>query len=181
MGCYLLPESNAIKLLYNYALNESRVGIVGPKLLNSDGSTQDSCFRFPDPLLPLYRRTFLGKFFNKKLDYFIMSDFDKSSTRKVDWLMGSCLMVSKKTLDRVGCFDKRYFMYFEDIDLCRSVKKLGLNVIYHPGAIVIHDHGRASAQKPWYLAPFTEKLAREHIKSWIKYFYKWKLKSNDNI
>ena len=49
-------------------------------------------------------------------------------------------------------------------------EKMGLKVVYHPGAIAIHDHARASAKKPLFIALFTNKLAREHIKSYLKYF-----------
>lgn len=70
-------------------------------------------------------------------------------------------------------FDERFFMYFEDTDLCRRVRQAGWKVIYFPEAVVVHDHVRASAKKPWYLAPFLSKLSRVHIISWIKYFLKW--------
>jgi len=70
-------------------------------------------------------------------------------------------------------FDEKFFMYFEDIDLCRRVKKnYNHKIVYFPEAVVVHDHARESALHPWYISPFTDKLTREHIKSWIKYFFK---------
>jgi hypothetical protein len=164
---------DAVKKLYQHLEENDKAGIVGPKLLNPDGSLQYSCFRFPKLHTPILRRTFLGNFFPKHLDYFLMKDFDHAATRAVDWLMGSCLMLKREILDKEGkIFDEKYFMYFEDTDLCRRVKdKLGYDVVYHPEAVVVHDHGRGSADKPWYSAPFTDKLAREHLKSWFRYFF----------
>jgi hypothetical protein len=102
-----------------------------------------------------------------------MKDFDHASIREVDWLMGSSLMLRRDILEKDGyIFDEKFFMYFEDIELCRRIlKKHGFKVAYFPEAIVIHDHARESADKPWYLAPFADRLAREHLKSWFRYFF----------
>jgi GT2 family glycosyltransferase len=160
---------NTIKTMFNYLKQEDEVAILGPKLLNPDLSLQYSCARFPKPWTPIFRRTFLGYFFKKHIDWFLMKDFSHSEIKEVDWLMGSCLLFRSK--DFPG-FDERYFMYFEDIDLCRSFKEQGKKIVYHPGAEVIHDHARGSAKNPWYLA-FFSKLTREHIKSCLRYFLKW--------
>ena len=105
----------------------------------------------------------------------MMTDFDHDEIRPVDWIMGSCLMVRHAGWEG---FDERFFMYFEDVDLCQRVKMIGKKVIYNPEAVVIHDHSRQSARYPWYIAPWKDGLAREHIKSWIKYFWKWKVLNN---
>ena len=168
-----MPKPDAIRKMYNYLEANEKVGIAGPKLLYPDGQLQYSCFRGWKFLTPLFRRTFLGRIAKKHLDNFLMRDFDHNSAREVDWLMGSCLMIRESILDKIGFFDERFFMYFEDTDLCRRVRQAGQQVIYFPEAIVIHDHVRASAKKPWYLAPFLNKLSRTHIASWIKYFLKW--------
>jgi GT2 family glycosyltransferase len=120
------------------------------------------------------RRTFFGGLASRYLDHFLMKDYDHKDPREVDWLMGSCLLIRRSIMDKDGkIFDEKYFMYFEDTDLCRRVqKKHKLKVIYFPHSSVIHDHARQSADKPWYIAPFTDKLTREHLKSWIKYFLK---------
>lgn len=168
-------KGDAIIKLYKHLEENNKTAIVGPKLLNPDGTLQYSCFRFPKLFTPILRRTFLGKLFPGHLDNFLMKDFDHATARAVDWLMGSCFLIRREIMEKDGhIFDKKYFMYFEDTDLCRRVKeKHKLDVVYHPEAVVIHDHGRGSAEKPWYLAPFADKLAREHLKSWMKYFFGW--------
>jgi GT2 family glycosyltransferase len=67
-------------------------------------------------------------------------------------------------------------MYFEDIDLCREIKRNGKKVIYEPSAVIIHDHARESAKNPWYIALFKDRITWIHISSWLKYFMKWGFK-----
>jgi len=168
-------EKEAIQIMFRYMKNYPRAGIVGPKLLNPDGSLQNSCLRFPKLYTPILRRTSLGKFFKKHLDDFIMADFNHAEARVVDWMMGSALMVKRAMLEKIGpAFDKRFFMFFEDTDLCRRAKEAGYQAVYLPEALGTHDHSRASAQGRWYIAIFTNQLARAHIASWFKYFWKWR-------
>lgn len=169
-------------LLLNYLKSHPEVGIVGPKLLNTDGSLQYSCARFPSFFMPILRRTFLGKYFPQLRNHFQMYDFDHNSPRSVGWLMGSALMfrreysLSSGELFRLQ-FDERYFMYFEDVDICRSSWDKGLAVVYLPQAVLVHDHARASARHSWYVAFFRDRLTRTHICSWLKYTAKWGFKT----
>lgn len=172
----IIVKKDSIIKLYYYLKNNEKVGLAGPKLVYPDGKLQYSCFRQWRFLTPLFRRTFLGRYAKKHLENFLMNDFDHKKEAEVDWLMGSCLMAKKSVLDEVGGFDDRFFMYFEDTDLCRKIWKSGRKVVYFPESEIIHDHGRASAEKRWFFAPFTNKLSRVHIASWLKYFIKWGLK-----
>ncbi len=155
--------------MFNYIRQNTEVAVVGPKLLNSDRSLQYSCARFPKFYTPIIRRTFLAKFFKNHINWFLMKNTNHDEIKEVDWLMGSSLIIRKSSTLK---FDERYFMYFEDIDLCRSAWHSGYKVIYNPKAVLIHDHQRESAQGAWYLA-FFNKITREHIKSWLRYLYKW--------
>jgi GT2 family glycosyltransferase len=161
--------------LYEFMQANQRVGVVGPQQLNNDNTIQDSCFRWHKFLTPIFRRTFLGKFsFAKKdLDRFLMVDFDHKSTKKVDWLLGSFLFCRREALNEIGLFDKRFFLYFEDTDLCRRFWEHGWEVIYFPETKIIHDHQRQSARNPWYIF-FGNKAAWCHIVSWIKFLWKWR-------
>lgn len=160
----ILTPNSVVIMLEDF---NSGVGVMGPKLLNPDGSLQLSSFRFPKVFDPILRRTFLGKYFTKWRDNFSMS---ANHLITVDWLMGSCWLIAR---ERYLGFDERFFMYFEDIDYCRLCQKNGLAVIYNPRAIAHHEHARESARYPWYLAPFLDRMARIHIISGIKYFRKW--------
>ena len=146
-------KGTALKTLWQYLKTHPGVGLVGPKLLNSDGSLQYSCARFPTFFVPILRRTFLGDYFRRVRDDFMMIDSNHNAIGPVDWLMGSCLMFKKEILLPDGQiwrphFDERYFMYFEDIDLCRQMATRGFKVIYNPEAVLIHDHIRASTKHP---------------------------------
>jgi len=174
-------KDKAILVLLDYIKKNKEVALVGPKLLYPSGKLQLSCSQFPKIYTPILRRTFIGRFFINSNDLFAMKSFDHNSIKEVDWLMGSCLMFKKEIILNNGqifkpYFDERYFMYFEDIDLCRQIWTQGFKVVYNPEAVVIHDHNRQSAKHPWYLAIFLDKLTWRHIESWLKYFLKWTIK-----
>lgn len=168
------PES--IKQLFQYLVEHDEVAIVGPKLLNPDGSLQYSCARFPNIFLPVLRRTAVGRYLPSLVDRYLMRRENHEETKRVDWLLGACLLLRRGELFQDGkLFDERFFMYFEDVDLCRRANKQSKQVIYYPLAEVLHDHMRDSARLPWYQAIFSDHLAKEHLKSWWKYFKKWGL------
>lgn len=154
------------------------VGILGPRLLKPDGGTDESCYRFPTPLTPIMRRTPLGQtaFGRRELKRYLMADFDRRTTRPVDWLLGAVLMIRREALEKVGPFDDRYFLYFEDTDLCRRYWQAGWQVVYFVGAEMVHYHERLSAQGSWFTS-LTRKSTRIHLASATKYFRKWGLAS----
>lgn len=180
-GRYLVvmnPDTIAMpdtfKKMVKYMDEHPAVGVLGPKQFNPDKSVQDSCYRWHGILTPFYRRTFLGRtsWGRRDIARFLMTDFDKDSTREVDWLLGSFLIVRAEALKQVGGFDEQFFLYFEDTDWCRRFHQAGWGVVYFPEAEVIHNHSRLSAKTPWYKF-FTSQPTRVHIWSWIKYLLKW--------
>jgi len=167
--------NDTIAKMYHFMEEHSQAGIVGPKIHNADGSLQYSCSRFPDWHLPFYRRTFLSK--TKKgrawINHYLMTDWDHNQSRTVEFLYGACLMVRRSFLNNQPLFDERYFMYMEDLDLCRTFWEKGYEVWYLAGAQVTHFHNRQSAESNFFLALFS-KTARMHLLSWLKYFCKFK-------
>ena len=173
-----LVKTDSIKQLIDFYRSGQGVGLVGPSLRYPDGRLQSTCLRFPGILTPLYRRTFLGQFAKRHLDRFLYADYDHQSVKEVDWVQGSAMLIKRSLFEELSGFDERFFMYFEDIDLCRRIWQTGLKVFYYPKSEMIHDHTRASANDRWFLAPFTNRLSQIHLASWIKYFIKWKFKAN---
>ena len=165
---------DTFKILFNFMEENKEVGIVGPLQYNPNKTIQNSCYKFPSILIPVYRRTPIGKmkFARKKVDEYLMKDFNHKSISEVDWVLGSFLFIRSSALEKTGLFDKRFFMYFEDTDLCKRFWKKNFKVAYNPEAKIIHNHTRQSAQDPWYKF-FTNRAARCHVISWIKYFIKW--------
>jgi len=94
----------------------------------------------------------------------------------VDWLMGSAMMVRKSDLEKVGIFDERFFMYFEDVDWARRFWENKLKVIYFPQAVMYHYHFQSSKKNSLFSSILT-KYARIHIKSALKYFAKYRFKN----
>ena len=165
--------------MYEYMEKNKKAGIIGPQQLSPDKSIQYSCYRWHKLLSPVYRRTPLEKFnFAKKdINRLLMKDFNHKETREVNWLLGSFCFCRAESLKQVGFFDERFFMYFEDTDLCRRFWNKNWSVVYFPEVKVIHNHARESAQVAWYKF-FTNSVTMYHIKSWIKYNIKWKFKTN---
>lgn len=173
-----LVGKDSIKKLLNFYQSRQDIGLVGPSLRYPDGRLQYSCLRFPGILTPLYRRTFLGQFAKRHLDRFLYAEYDHQTAKEVDWVQGSAMLIKHSLFEELSGFDERFFMYFEDIDLCRRVWQTGWKVFYYPESAMIHDHTRASANDRWYIAPFINRLSQIHLASWIKYFIKWKFKAN---
>lgn len=178
----LFLEKNIVERIYNFMEKHPKIGMVGPKLINPDGSIQNSCCRFPSFFLPIYRRTKLGrvKRFAKKIDKFLMKDWDHDSNSYVDWVIGTGMFIRRKALKDVGLMDERFFMYFEDTDWCRRFWRCGWKVCYFSDVSIIHYHGRPSLKSGGLRDIFLNKGTRIHIKSWLQYFSKYKFNSQDN-
>jgi N-acetylglucosaminyl-diphospho-decaprenol L-rhamnosyltransferase len=161
--------------LYEFMEANPDVGMAGPQQFNPDRSVQNSRYRFPKIFTLLFRRTFLGRlpFAKKAIAHFMMDDVSKKHFHTAEWLLGSCLFIRATALKEVGYFDERFFLYFEDTDLCRRFWKKNWNVIYYPDAHIIHNHNRASADNPWYTF-FLNRASRKHLLSWVAYLNKWR-------
>jgi len=181
----IVTTKGSVDKMLAHMKSQSKIGMMGPRLINFNGSMQYSAFRFYDILLLLLRRTFLGKlkFGKKKIAKFLLKDKNIETInhpQKADWLMGSAMLVSKKALQKVGGMDEMFFMYFEDVDWSRRFWENGFEVIYFPQSIMYHYHRQAS-KKSGILNTFTNKMTREHLKSAYKYFKKYGLKNTHYV
>ncbi len=149
---YLLLNSDtlirpgALKSLLDASARETDAGIVAPRLEDEDGTPQISCFRFHSPLsefLGAAETALLDKLFNFAVVPIPVPD--KAIT--CDWASFACVLIKRAALDDVGLMDDGYFMYFEDADYCRALKKHGWRVAYEPAARVVHLRGGSSPVK----------------------------------
>ncbi len=149
------------------------VGISGPRLTNPDGTDQDSCYRFPELLMPIYRRTMLGKtpWGKSAIARYLMKEMDRTRMQDVDWVLGAAMLIRREVIDEIGDFDQRFFMYYEDADLCFRAWERGWRVTYTPEARIVHYHQRQS-QTRFFWQMFTNRVTRTHIASGVKYFLK---------
>lgn len=169
-------SKKSIEKMLDFLKKNPQAGLIAPRLINADKTTQETCFRFPNWLYPLFRRTGFGKTKNGKkwLAKFLMKDFDHKSTKKVDWIMGACWMANKKIIQEIQYLDENYFMYLEDMDLCRRLWNKNKAVYYSGEISAIHLHQKASENKNIIYSLFFNKLSRIHLKSWLYYIKKWK-------
>ncbi|MBE0565668.1 MAG: glycosyltransferase, partial [Krumholzibacteria bacterium] len=159
----------ALDALLAFADRNPRAGVVGPQLLNDDGSIQDSCRRFYTFRTLLLRRTILGRLFpdSATVRRHLMKDFDHRSARPVDWILGGCLLARREAVARTGPMDERFFLYFEDVDWCYRMWQAGFEVVYTPEARFIHRHRRDSARGRFNRSFFL------HLASLISFYEKW--------
>jgi hypothetical protein len=146
------------------------VGLLLPKLLNPDGTVQPSCRTFYTFWVLLLRRTPLGAIFPhaRAVRAHLMTDWDHARVREVDWGLGAAMLLRRSALDGDAPFDERFFIYFEDVDLCARLKEAGWKVVYFPEAALIHHHLRQSAAGWW------NRARLEHLKSLIKFVRKYR-------
>ena len=123
-----------------------RCAIVGPRVLDPDGSEQGSARGDPDMLTGLFGRT-------GPLRHLLPSSVDVAAqcrerpgreSATVDWVSGACMLVRRTAFEEVGGFDARYFLYWEDADLCRRLRARGHEIRYVPAATAVHQVGHSS-------------------------------------
>ncbi|HLN19065.1 MAG TPA: glycosyltransferase family 2 protein [Patescibacteria group bacterium] len=172
----IIVKKDSIEKLLQYINKNEKIGIVAPMLLSFNDSMQYSCCRFYTPLTIVYRRTPLGKtpWGKKHVEQFLMKDYDHKETREVDWVQGSAILTTRAAIERVGLMDRRFQMYFEDVDWCRRFWEAGLKVVYYPQAKMYHYHGRGSAGKNLIKTLLFNRLTWLHIISAFKYFAKYR-------
>ncbi len=172
----IIVHQSSITQLLEFIKSDPKIGIVGPQLLAFNNQVQNSCFRFPTPGALLARRTFMQRlnWGKKKLDNFLMEDIDFSSPQSVDWLQGSAMLTRKEAIEKVGLWDERFFVYFEDTDWCRRFWRNNYQVVYFPSSQMSHYHIRASKKWGGFSDILLNKYTRIHLISAFKYFWKWK-------
>ncbi len=146
------PLPGSIAVLCAYLDQHPRVGLVGARLLNPDGTLQLSCRTFPPVLLPFMRRPPLASVFEHRatVNRHLMRDYDHATPRPVDWVMGACQGTRGDLARRLGGYDERIFSHGgEDTDWCVRVWKAGYEVHYVPQAAVVHAYGHFTRRNPF--------------------------------
>src|SRR5215212_4084329 len=163
-----LVERDFFEPLKRFFEENPRVGIAGPRILDSEGDLQLSARREISALSGFLGRTsLLTRLFPKSS--LVKSQFpavtDQSHPTSVDWVSGACMVIRRDTLRDVGPLDERFFMYFEDADLCRRARAAGWLVYYLPQVAIVHQTGARSRNKPqaiWLLHKSAFLCRRKH-------------------
>lgn len=140
----LTPKS--LFLLLKFMDRNLDIGIVIPKVLNEDGTLQYLNKRYPTLVDLLFRRFLpapIKHLFKKRLGYYEMRDAGYDSIIDVPFISGAFMFSRMDLIKAVSGFDERFFLYFEDVDLCRRVQKTH-RTVYYPDAVVTHRWDRAA-------------------------------------
>jgi GT2 family glycosyltransferase len=156
----LLPGS--VQRLESFLEERSDAAVAAPQLLFPDGRLQPSCRKFPTILNLFLFLSYLDRFLPSG---YRMSEKQHDRLQEVEQPMGAALMFRKAALKETGLFDRDFFLYMEEVDLCKRVKESGWKIYYVPSAQVIHHAGGSSSQD-W------ERSQRIFFSSVIRYFKK---------
>ncbi|MCX7624969.1 MAG: glycosyltransferase family 2 protein [Candidatus Sumerlaeaceae bacterium] len=157
---------DALNKICDFMDAHPEVGALGPKLLNTDGTLQYSCRRFPSFRTALFHRySLMTRLFprNRFSSEYLMTDVGHDRTMDVDWVSGAALVVRREIFESLGGFDEGFFMYAEDVDWCYRIKQAGWRVVYLPEAQILHHIGQSTR-----LVPYAMTLQR-HRSMWRFY------------
>jgi GT2 family glycosyltransferase len=133
-----IVHPHALSALLTFVAAHPDAGAVGARLLNTDGSLQKSCWRFPTPGLELAECLGLLRLFRRPSNYLSR---DYTHPRRVDFAVGACLLIRRVAFQQVGGFDEAFFLYAEETDLCHRFHDAGWQVYYTPDSVVTHLGG----------------------------------------
>ena len=173
---FLNPDTilldNKIDELINYLEKNEKVGIVAPKVLNPDYSLQHNCRKEPTLRRLAFYLFEIDKIFNnfKYFTGFKMEHENYNSILFPDWVSGAAFIIKRDLFEKAGMFDENIFMYWEDVILCKEVRKLGYKIAFNPVSQIIH-YGGVSSRKVKYFSALSD------IKSRYYYFSKYYSKS----
>jgi GT2 family glycosyltransferase len=136
-----IVHAGALHTLVQFLDQNPQVGACGARLLNSDGSLQSSCY--PAPTLG---RELLRMFHLDGRVRYRMDDWAIDTPRKVESLLGACILVRRHILEAIGLMDESYFMFSEEIDLCYRIRQAGWHIFWVPRAQIVHLGGQSTRQ-----------------------------------
>lgn len=146
-----LVEGDFFESLERFFSESPRAGIAGPRIMDSEGNVQLSARKELNFFSGLLGRTsLLTRLFPESplVRRLFPAAVKLTGPTEVDWVSGACMVARRKALEEIGSMDERFFMYFEDVDLCRRVRKAGWLVYYLPQVEVVHYTGASSRSRP---------------------------------
>ena len=159
-------EPNIFKNLIEALNSDDEVSMIAPKVLFPDRTFQNSCRRFPKVSELIARRNiFLRPLFSRTIKKGKYEDKDLSKSFYAEYVTGCFQLYKTDDFVQLGGFDERYFLYMEDVDICRKIDKSGKKTLYYPQEQIIHVLKKGSNK--------SVRLFFIHFKSAMKYFNKW--------
>lgn len=172
-GRYLLflnPDTlvigRTLEEMVAYLEKHPEVGVIGPQLLTGKREVVPSSSAIPNPLMALFTFSFLEKIWpnnpwSKKCWY---RDWERNSLKEVGAVSGAALMIRKDLFKKLGGFDEKFFLFFEEVDLCKRAEETGKKVVFFPKAKIVHYGGKST--------PKTSQIKKIFKKSRFYFFRK---------
>ncbi|MDT2596852.1 glycosyltransferase family 2 protein [Enterococcus dongliensis] len=164
----IILSENQLKEMVTHLASRPECALLAPKILNEDGTTQyliRNHLNVFDYILRFVPFKFIKKMFANRLAKFECRGLPDDQDSYVRMISGSFMVVDLAKFNQIAGFDERYFMYFEDNDLCRKVEQAEYKVIYSPQFSVTHLYERGAVKN--------RKLFFIFLQSMGKYFHKW--------
>lgn len=141
-----------LESMVEYLDQHTNIGVIAPKIINSNGVLQDSFRDFITPFNFLYRHI-------KRLSAFApMVKSEVIQPIVVDWVIGAFIMMSRKAYESVGGLDEAYFLYCEDMGLCKAIKQKGFDTVYFPNMEIVYEGTRSARHSFKYAFIFLKSL-----------------------
>lgn len=163
-----LLDSDSLRELALHLDGHAGVGLAAPRLMNPDGTPQLSCFPFPgtfrwlienEPIAPLLGRV-------PSIRKHLLCHTPPLQAASVPWVLGAAIAVRRAVFEQVGGFDESFFMYFEEVDLCRRLRRDGWDIHYVPAARVTHLGAASTSQ-------VRGEMAVEHFRSTLRFYRRY--------
>lgn len=157
-GEYLLivnPDTeftkNSIKGLIDRVQQDKKIGIIGPKIIDSKNQTLPSISGMPFLPAGIFIYSFLNTVWknNPYSKKFWLYSSDRNKEQLVEVVSGACMMIKKDLFKKIGGFDESFFMYFEESDICFRIKKESYKILFYPNSKVYHFIGKSSDDNEW--------------------------------
>ena len=159
-------EPAGVARLVEVLEGNERAGLVAPRLVNDHGRLEYSQRRFPRLRSTYSRALFLHRLFpmSSWSDEVVRNPERYEEPGSTEWVAGACLLVRRDVLERIGGWDESFFLYCEDIDLCKRIQTAGFEVRYEPSAVAVHMGGMSAPRFGLYptLAASQIRYARKH-------------------
>lgn len=146
------PESGAIRVLAEYLRAHPEVGFAGSRLHGDDGAYHQTAFRFPTVFSEFEGAAATGPISRLLLRYIVPLP-EPREAQTVDWMAGASIMIRHRTFEETGGFDERFFLYFEETDLCLRARRAGWSCVYLPQSRVMHIGSVSTGMKTWKRMP----------------------------
>ena len=155
---------DALARLVAFADRRPEAALLGPRLLNPDGSLQRSVRGFPTLWRLATEYFFLRKLApsSTALNAFYAGGFDHDEVREAEFVMGACMLVRRRAIEQVGLLDEDYFLFSEETDWCYRFRRAGWQILFFPGAECVHVGGASHGGR----------LYRENLRGHLLFFWK---------